>query len=333
MKTVLLSLKITCISLFFVQMASAKVWRVNNNTGVHADFTQVTTAVSSPLVQEGDTIYIEPSPTQYTGATPQKRLVFIGAGYFLSENTGLQYNTNDSRITSFTIDSLASGSSFFGIRSNLVFVSSNADNITFSRCHISFATSVSFANSLMSNWIINKCYVLQFAFNNAAYVFENLQFTNSIVFQSFNLANCINGLVRNNILLGGVTMNNTYATNNIFATASSLNFTNCTVKYNISTSNNLPAGNNNQVSVPQASLFILTGSTDARYQLAAGSPAIGAGEPINGETPDCGPFGTADPYRLSGIPAIPAIYELQVPPSIPSSATTMQVTISTRSNN
>lgn len=333
MKRIVLSLQFSLILIFLVQTALATVWRVNNNTGVDADFTQVSAAVGSPLVLEGDTIYIEPSATLYNSATLQKRLVIIGAGYFLAENTGLQFSTNDSRISSFTIDSLASGSSFYGIRSNQIFCNSNADDITFSRCYLSFSVNSSFVNSRMSNWVINKSYVVQFSFGNTSYVFEDLRFTNCFMAQSFNLANSINCLVRNNLFLNSATMNNCYVANNIFATLFTPAFTNCTVKYNISTGNNLPAGNNNQVNIPQASLFTLTGSTDGRYQLLSGSPAIGAGEPINGETPDCGPFGTADPYRLSGIPAIPSIYELQAPPAVPASATSMLVTISTRSNN
>lgn len=333
MKTKWISLQILCISLCLSLSSQAKIWRVNNNAGVSADFTNLNTALASALVQSGDTIYLEPSATPYSGGTLNKKLVIIGAGYFLSENTGLQVSTEDSRLNSIIIDSLGSGSKFFGIRSNLVYCNSNADDITFSRCLIGISSNNSFANSLMSNWVINKCYIGQFNFSSAAYTFQDLQITNCIISSGFNLASSINGLIRNNLFLNSVTINNCYVANNIFSTAFNPSFVNCTVKYNISTANNLPAGNNNQVNVPQASLFVLTGSTDGRYQHAAGSPAIGAGEPIGGVTPDCGPFGTADPYRLSGIPPIPTIYQLQVPSSVPASATSMTVTVSTRSNN
>ena len=43
----------------------AKIWRVNNNTGVVADFTTFTAAVNSASVLSGDTIHIEPSATSY----------------------------------------------------------------------------------------------------------------------------------------------------------------------------------------------------------------------------------------------------------------------------
>ena len=327
-KTLLLFLVISLSSNVY-----AKVWRVNNNAGVTADFTQLSTAVASPLVQNGDTIYLESSATNYFGTTFNKRLVTIGAGYLLNENTGLQATANSTVIDFLQLDSLASGSSFYGIRIGQFFANSNADNITISRCYVTLSQNNFFANSRMSGWNINKSILANVNFGSN-YTFENLQLTNCIAISTFNIVSNINGLLRNNLFNNNVTISNCYVTNNIFISAfSTLTFTNCTVKYNIAQANVLPAGNNNQNNVSQASLFLLTGSTDARYQLAPGSPAIAAGEPINGETPDCGPFGTADPYRISGIPPIPTIYQLTVPASIPSSSTTMTVTVSTRSNN
>lgn len=322
-----------CMVIFFSQTVSAKVWRVNNNVGVNADFVQLSTAVANAAVQNGDTIYVEASATSYNAVTLNKRLVIIGTGYFLSENTGLQANPNDALVSSISVDSLASGSSFLGLRVNQVFTNSNTDNITITRCHTSLFTNSTLPNSRLSNWVINKSYLGNISFGNTFFIFEDLQVTNCFVSGSFIIASNINTLIRNNIFMANVNVSNSYIANNIFINFSSHNFTNCTIKYNIAQANVLPASNNNQNNVSQASLFTLTGSTDGRYQLKAGSPALAAGEPVNGETPDCGPFGTADPYRLSGIPPIPTIYALTVPASIPSSATTMTITVSTRSNN
>jgi hypothetical protein len=322
-----------CIILSFSKTVSAKVWRVNNNAGVSADFAQVSAAVSSAAVQNDDTIYVEGSSTSYSNTTINKRLVIIGAGYFLSENTGLQANVNESWISLISIDSLGSGSTLMGIRTGQVFTNSNPDNITISRCHLSISTNNSVVNSKLSNWVISKSQVGGLNFGSAAYVFENLQVVNCFINSSVNIASNINSLFRNNIFFNHVTLNNSYIANNIFLNFPTLAFTNCTVKYNFAQSNVLPAGNNNQNSIPQATLFTLTGSTDDKYQLKTGSPAIGAGEPVNGITPDAGPFGTADPYRLSGIPPIPTIYALTVPASVPTSATTMTIKVSTRSNN
>ena len=149
------------------------------------------------------------------------------------------------------------------------------------------------------------------------------------------MGNCINGLFRNNTFVtSGGTLNNCYVSNNILS-STSITFTNCLVKYNVSTLNNLPdpVVNNNKVNQNGALFFAGGASADGQYQLGATSPALAAGEPINGVTPDAGAFGTADPYRLSGIPAIPSIYSLNVPASVPATATTMTVTFSTRSNN
>ena len=163
--------------------------------------------------------------------------------------------------------------------------------------------------------------------------FENLEFTNNIIYTQCVL----NSLSNTKVLFRNISVNivatitNAYISNNIFT--GTVNFVNCTVKYNVATTNVLPPGDNNKNSVPVANIFLNTGSTDGAYRLVAGSPAVSAGEPINGVTPDCGAFGTADPYRLSGIPSIPTIYALTVPASVPSSATSMNITISTRSNN
>jgi hypothetical protein len=324
-----------CLVFSFSQTVSAKVWRVNNNAGVSRDFAEVSTAVANAVVQNGDTLYVEGSPTAYTSVTLTKRLVIIGTGYFLSENTGLQANVNDAFISSITLDSLASGSKFYGIHTTVIYTNSNTDDITISRCKLQLFSNTGFVNSKLANWVVSKCYISgAVSLVGSSYVFENFEFTNCIVSATFSITGTlINGLLRNNVFLNTVATNNCYVANNIFLSSSPLNFTNCTLKYNIAQGSVLPAGNNNQNNISQASLFTLTGSTDGKYQLKAGSPAVGAGEPVSGITPDCGAFGTADPYRLSGIPPIPTIYALTVPASVPSTATSMNITVSTRSNN
>jgi hypothetical protein len=305
----------------------AKVWRVNNQTGISANFTSLGAAFSSSTVLAGDTIYLEGSSSNYSFVTLNKRLVIIGPGYFLSDaggNLGLQFNTEAAKV-SIAVDSLASGSEFHGLQGN-IFLNSNADNIKMIRCNIVFNLNSSFANSRAVNIEFRQCYV-NISFSG---VMENLVVTNCII-NGMQTNSLINGLIRNNTVPGPCSVNNSYISNNIFL--SSVTFTNCTIKNNLSNANNLPATNNNQVAIPIGTLIINTGSTDGRYMLAASSPARGAGETINGETPDAGAFGTGDPYRLSGIPAIPSIYSLQAPSSVPATATFLTVTLSTRSNN
>jgi hypothetical protein len=265
-----------CFVFSFSQTVSAKVWRVNNNAGVSRDFAEIATAVASATVKNDDTLYIEGSATAYSAVTFNKRLVVIGPGYILTENTGLQANSNEASISSITLDSLASGSSFFGIHPNVIYTNSNTDNITISRCHLQLFYNTAIANSKISNWIVNKCYLGQVNFGSSSFIFENLQLTNCLVTSVVTIAGTMtNGLLRNNIFLNTVTTNNCYIANNIFLSGTALMFSNCTVKYNISQGNNLPASNNNQNNVTPASLFTLTGSSDGRYQLLPGSPASG----------------------------------------------------------
>jgi hypothetical protein len=207
-------------------------------------------------------------------------------------------------------------------------IDTRTDGLKFIRSAIYFDAGTVHSNSIAQNWILNKCLIgLNFTFP-----LDNIQITNCIARYSIvNIPNVNNGLIRNNVFSVPLNISNTYISNNIFT--SSLSATNCAIKFNISNTHNLPAGFNNQVNISESSLFVGSGSEDGRYMLAANSPAIGAGEPLNGVTPDAGPFGTADPYRLSGIPAIPTIYSLTVPASIPANATSMTITFSTRSNN
>lgn len=332
-RNLLHKLLLSVITIGVMSNAEARVWRVNNAFGASTDFAQINQASENAAVLPGDTLYVEGSTAAYWGFDLKKRLVIIGPGYFLSGttgNAGLQYHTNSAEVSIY-IDSLASGTTIMGMTGNIYFYP-NTDNVTLTRNKYNIYGYGSNANAKVSNAKINKNYG---AISVSSIVFENLECTNNIIVQNctINSPENTNGLFRNNCVdFYNPSISGAYVSNNIF-TSSSLTLFNCTVKYNIASGNILPAGNNNQNGIPMASVYVNTGSTDASYRLLTNGPAKNAGEPINGITPDCGAFGTADPYRLSGIPAIPTIYELSVPASVPSTASSMTVTISTRSNN
>lgn len=312
------------------QLVQAKVWRINNNAGSSANFAQITDAMGNASVAAGDTLYLEASATTYNAANFTKRLVVIGPGYLLSGsdgNPGLQFNPNTATIT-FYIDSTASGSKFIGLTltANL---HGGADDLQFERCLVTFGTWIS--GRVMNNIRINKC-ILN-GFRIGTYATENLEITNCIVETAFSYTSGNNILFRNNIANALImTIANAYVTNNIFF-GGTFNFTSCTVKYNIATGNTLPAGNNNRNNIAAVTIFVTSLSRDGKWQLLPTSPARGTGEPINGITPDLGIFGTDDPYRISGIPPVPTVYELTVPSSVPATASNMTITVSTRSNN
>jgi hypothetical protein len=334
---------IACLLIAFP--SHAKVWRINSTPGVAADFATLALAVANASVLNDDTLHIEGSSTAYGGFTLNKRLVIIGSGYFLSganSNPGLQANLNSSNFggSVITFDSTGSGSTlmgldnfYFGVGSSL---GSATDNITLIRCNITTVGSYNgyTANTKMAGWKINKCYISSVSF--ASFVLQNWEFTNNIITSTFDMSgtNNLNNLVRNNVFRSSINMYNGYFSNNTI-TATTFSTVNVTIKNNISVGTNLPAGNGNLNSQPDANIFqgLTANSFDGQWRLKAGSPAIAAGETISAITPDCGAFGTADPYVLSGIPAIPTIYLLTVPASVASSATTMPIVISTKSNN
>lgn len=316
--------------LLTTSLAQAKIWRVNNNFGVRADFAQLNEAANNVEVQPGDTIYLESSATTYSGFNLYKKLVIIGPGYFLSGtsgNAGLQANPYPATITLY-IDSLASGSVFMGLEL-IANLHGGVDDIRFERCYLSIGQWT--PGRIMSNLVINKCFV--HSHRLTTYQTENLEVTNNIFEASVSYMAGMNSLYRNNTFFNAnFTISNAYIANNILV-GGNFTPTSCTIKYNISSGNIFPAGNGNVNGVPVSSLFVGGSSRDGRHMLIATSPARGAGEPIDGITPDCGAYGTPDPYRLSGIPPIPTIYELVVPASVPSTSSTLPVTVSTRSNN
>jgi hypothetical protein len=331
MKTFLLRTSLVMLLTMILTSAFAKVWRVNKTPGIIADFVELSAAAASAAVQNGDTIHLEGAPVNYNNFTLYKKLVIIGPGYFLDAtgNPGLQANTNSAKAT-VMLDSLSTGSQFMGLEGT-IYLDSKVDDISITRCNVGVYGSTAYPNSTILGVRISQSY-LSISLNTT-HRLENFQITNCIVYNAMSIANTYNGLVRNNVFSNvNVTISNSYVANNIIYNAA-VTLVSCTVRNNIATTNVLPVGNGNQNSIPAASLFVGTGSTDGAYMLKTGSPAIGAGETVNGITPDCGAFGTADPYRLSGIPPIPSIYLLTVPAAVATSATTMPITISTRSNN
>lgn len=344
-------------SLLMITLAShatnAKIWRVNNNAGVNADFTSLATAVANPSVVSGDTIHVEPSATAYTFPTITKNLVIIGNGYLLTgagSNAGLQENTLTSRVGGFSFSTGSAGTRILGIEvmANSDFPGNSGNvNITFEKCRFTGGWLTLGANTTYNNIAIRKCFfALGINISSPTTTINNFTIENSILNANvfyFNLNTGGTGnIFRNNVFKtsGDVQLTAFYVANNLFLCLQNSTFINCNVKNNIFSFNQtgvtvgpLNVNGNNLVSQTEASLIVNSGSDDGRFQLAGGSPAIGGGVDISGNKPDCGAFGGNDPYKLSGIPGIPTIYALTVPASILVGSPTMNVTLSTRNNN
>ena len=161
----------------------------------------------------------------------------------------------------------------------------------------------------VNNILINQnCY--QVSFNN------NTLFSNGNVPNSGNIFD--NATISNNIFYG-------VSTTTLYDAGFPSNVTNnLWVQYNNPT---FVGTNGNIFASTFASVFAGGTSPDGQYKLVAGSPAIGTGA----GNVDMGAYGTADPYVLSMIPAIPTIYQLSVPAN--ATGNTLPSTVSTRANN
>jgi len=101
---------LTVLAMFFALNATATVWRVNNNPGVDADFSNLQTAINDAAVQPFDTLYVEGSSTSYGDINIHKPLTLIGTGYFLSQNDTSQANKNPSKISTLVFSDGSAGS-------------------------------------------------------------------------------------------------------------------------------------------------------------------------------------------------------------------------------
>ena len=217
-----------------------------------------------------------------------------------------------------------------GIAAAVTSVTVNIENCIFSDTSNNNASGVGFSNKvrgLLRNNTFNNC--------NQLYCY-NFYIANNIVVGNSNFGTVTqagNNIYRNNILSYNANTSNTFI-NNISPNTGNLFSQNMTPVF-VGTTDNVANGTsvfNNRIDK--------TGSTlEGRFDLKAGSPALTAGETgttfnsIAITTPACGAYGATDPYRKGGFPAIPRIYSLTVPATVPNGAATMTIAVSSSSNN
>lgn len=310
--------------LFSVLTLNASVWRVNNLPGTDADFTTIQQAHDAPYVYDGDTLYLEGSSGSYGDLNASKRLVIIGAGYFLAENNETQANINSSNTGAITFNNGSQGSIITGCNISRIIV--NTSNLIIERNHISNSNmyyGIWLNSDNINNVIIRSNYIIvtrtstytttygiraNYIGSNNITIRNNYIQLENVSIQSryaLGLYSGFSGIVENNVLVGRVNINNTSFNNNILVEGT-FEHSNSFYHNNIANSTQFGTLNGNQQNVFMGNVFLgETGnSTDGQWQLKAGSAAIGAG--VDGV--DCGMFGGQFPYKLSGLPGIPAIY-------------------------
>ncbi len=290
----------------------SKIWTVDNNVGATwANFARVDTALK--YANNYDTVYVMGSTTVYNDITITKPVVIIGPGYFLDQNAPVPINGGVAAINYITIqrsDVLIIGMQNYSLSIN---ASTTISNVNIRRCYIQ--NSISISNG--SNYEITQNYIggnISWTYDQVKNIRISGNRVNNITEDGNQLLS--NGvIISNNIIFGSITTGCEMIFNNIFMITSAspvINGKNNSASNNMCRGTQLPAGNGNLLNVNlDYDVYITSTSTDGKYQLAQGSPAIGAG--LNGV--DMGMYAGAYPYIPSGLPPMPFIYQLSATPA------------------
>lgn len=330
--------------------AFAKIWRVNNNPGVNANFTNLQDAHDG--ASSGDTIYLESSATNYGGLSSSKRLIIIGTGYFLDQNQGLQAFTLLSQVGQINLNAGSAGSIIDGlsiINGSQIVINNGIDiiirrnNFLYSAGTniVDYITGAVAINGTGSNIFITQNFGVKITNNG---VYTGILISNNLIASngasgdgssetSISLNTGTVAIIKNNVFRRGtINAYNSNISNNIMFAGTMAGSGNLIVN-NIGNGNQFGTADGNKVSVDMATVFELNGSLDGQFKLKTGSPAIGAGYGSTNQNPvNCGMFGGSTPYVLSGIPAIPSIYFFTNQP-VGSNSDPIDVQIKVRSNN
>ena len=360
-KTIILAI---ATLLTFSQNSFAKIWRVNNNTGVAANYTTIQAAIDAATTLAGDTIHVEASAAGYGGCYLYKKLIIIGPGYFLTESSPLvansktQVNPNIAFLNLLQMQVGSKGSVVSGMYINNYCVIQDS-LITLQRCYINGSiflgdngtTTGGINDTIRQNYITGNIT----CGGGSSGKFKNILVYNNIITapNAVDFGNNINNIdgffINNNFVYSfsanpgnalNITSANIVYQNNIFGYVNFGAYQSSNVYFNnICNGTGVPAGNSNVQNVDASAVVYndWTGngagfSSDGRYQLKGGAnPAVNAGT-INGTTINCGAFGGPAPYILSGMSNIPSIYALTVPTQINSGTATMNISLSSASH-
>lgn len=331
------TIPLTYVAMVAQLEASAAVLRVNA-LGYSANYTDLAVAIAN--AGDGDTIHLEPSSVPYGDVTIDRRLVIIGPGYKLGQSTadnpGLQASSQTSKVGGVVFVAGSGGSVLMGLHFTGVVVRFDAgeDDYVISRCYFDQGGIVFNNITPLSGVRIAQCYI----------------HGGSVV--GYDLAPQTNVTIANTYLYGAIEASQGFAndwslshnvfegpgvisawdaeiSDNIFDTTQPLFVNNNSIHDNIARNAGiLPVGQNNLNSVDLNLHFPAVGSDDGKWDFLANSSF----NDWSMDGTDVGIYGGATPYKRSGIPAIPTIYELMVPPAAVQGEP-VEVTLSTRSNN
>ena len=291
----------------------AKVWRVNNNAAMNANFISFVAAQST--VSANDTLYFEGSTVSYGDITVSKPLVIIGPGYFLDENPQTQSTAISTKFGKVVYNSGSTGSVITGVNVQTSMTISES-NISVIKCLLNGTITLNSTTSSIGSIFIFCNYMTNGISSSGSNPISSVLICNNHVsfYDLFNdcigFGTNVSGVITNNVSDGDIGVSNFKLSNNIVRSGT-VSLNNNIFYNNIGNGTQFPTENYNQQNVIMTDVFIGTtgNSTDGQWQLKQYSPAIGKGN----DNTDCGMFGGSSPYVLSGLPSIPAIYEITMP--------------------
>ena len=325
---------------FTVQIASAIISRVNNTFAtdkMHNLFASLQEAHDAAAGTGSDTLLVEGSTKEYVSLNCTKKLVIIGTGYFLTQNTG-QASGLSSVVETINFQPGSEGSEIIG----LAFSSETsgyapqifASGIAIIRCYL---TNGIFIDASITSMIVLQNYFPGNAISveSSAYAFSgvilNNNFITVLLITQSQSSPRIFASVDHNIFIQGVTISTASFRSNIIAGNYTATITSNAVQNNLTLGTQLASIPTNQSYQSAGALFVglaaANNSPDGQYKILPASAFAKAG--YNGEEP--GIFGGTEPYVLSGIPPIPSIYELQAD-AVANKTNGLNVTIKARAN-
>ncbi|RMH71727.1 MAG: hypothetical protein D6675_06025 [Gemmatimonadetes bacterium] len=314
----------------FIAPASATIWVVNSNPGSpDADF--VTLQEAHDGANAGDTLYVMGSPVNYGALDLSKTLYIYGPGYFLAENPETRADIATAKTEYISFHETSSGSMLMGLDingfvrfwTNDIILQRNmivTDGYTYDRDYI-IGTGLNVSNILiLQNYIRNTsdyggcAPTIWLGNQNSDIIIRNNYIERGLTEGREALISPSGAesiTIEHNVFLGSISVYNATFRHNILRDGEFW-ASNCIVTHNIGNSTQFGSDDGNQSNVDMNTVFINAGSTDGRWQLAEGSPALDAGE--NGV--DIGMFGGSTPYVLSGITPMPSVYFFDAPPIV-----------------
>lgn len=300
--------------------ASAVVWRVDSNVQHTADFRTPQAANDSLSVLAGDTLLIASSTDAqvFPSLTLTKKLKIVGTGWWLKENFGSPMM--GAKITTINFGTGSSGSTISSLWFGNIALLDAITDVTIYRCHFD---SITDSNRWTDGWVIRNSYFGGITFNShaqaghvilhgnictsyinlsstfgSATVTRNSLWGSAVLGKSLFEGNLVNGAYQD-FWNGSVVRNNLFSSLGYFRDRDGTN--------TIFTNYQFPVNWHSGATQYQEDPYRPTSSVTV--QVMDGTTPVGT--PSN-----WGALTTAGGYVISGIPAVPVVIGLEVPPVI-----------------